>query len=222
MVAVSSIFKEKLILVFLFLAAISFSVQAQPADENPAWKIPEKMKKAAIQALAHFPELRNTQIQLIERKQSSPLQTAPRILDIIKPPSRRCYVVSISTNSSLDSVRFQNLSYSSQVGVLGHEFSHISDMKDFRFRDFIRHAFRYTFSRKYSNAFEYNTDLICIQHGLGPELLSWSREVRKKLGTKQYFQQKSSDDMPERYMNPDSILREMDKLPSNLPQFPDL
>ena len=112
----------------------------------------------------------------------------------------------------LDSILFKNLSTDAQIGVLGHELSHVADLKRFGFFGFLRHAFLYTFSKKYGDQFEFNTDRICIEHGLGFKLLAWSREVRRKLHKKQFFQEKSTDDMPERYMNPETILKEMEKM----------
>ncbi|HOY97061.1 MAG TPA: hypothetical protein PK509_15050, partial [Catalimonadaceae bacterium] len=66
--------------------------------------------------------------------------------------------------------------------------------------------------KKYGDQFEFNTDRICIQHGLGLKLLAWSREVRNKLKMKQFDREKSSDEIPERYMNPDTILKEIQRM----------
>ena len=56
--------------------------------------------------------------------------------------------------------------------------------------------------------FEYNTDMRCIKHGLGYQLLSWSKEVRIKLKLIQWKGIKHLEENGrERYMNPESIMK---------------
>ena len=63
-------------------------------------------------------------------------------------------------------------------------------------------------SSKYVDRFEFNTDKMCIDHGLGYQLLSWSNNVRENLKTSSW---RGADDLTpnnekERYMNPSTII----------------
>jgi len=60
--------------------------------------------------------------------------------------------------------------------------------------------------------FEYNTDKITIEHGLGFQLLSWSKEVRQKLDLKQWGGSNRPNGRRERYMNPETIINHMSLL----------
>jgi hypothetical protein len=98
------------------------------------------------------------------------------------------------------------MNFNAQVGVLGHELGHVSD---FIHRTFISLAMSGVkhISSKYIDRFEYMTDGICIAHGLGYQLLSWSEFVRKTLHTDNYDGADNIDKpmMHERYMNPTTI-----------------
>ena len=52
--------------------------------------------------------------------------------------------------------------------------------------------------------------MCCLEHGLGYQLLSWSKEVRLKLNLVQWKGIKQLNNTGrERYMNPESIIKEM-------------
>jgi hypothetical protein len=177
-------------------------------------EIPTPFSEPCLLALSYFPELKNVKIKFIVRARIAPLATIPTFFSLFRRHENRTYKVIISrkTVKMLDSILLKNLTFDAQAGVIGHELSHVSDMKRMSLWGLLKHAFRYTFSRSYGDQFEFGTDRICIQHGMGLYLLAWSREVRRKLHKKQFFQEKSTDDMPERYMNPETILKEMEKV----------
>lgn len=67
-------------------------------------------------------------------------------------------------------------------------------------------------SKNKMDQFEYNTDMRCIEHGLGYQLLSWSQEVRQKLNISHWKGIKRLKEQgKERYMNPESILLALNK-----------
>jgi hypothetical protein len=206
---------------FLFCGSLAFAGIPQEVKGDSTSAITDSSKHFSKKwenqsriALSYFPELKGIHIGFVEKVRSAPLATTPTFRSLFRRHEKRTYKVIISrkTLKMLDSILLKNLSFDAQVGVIGHELSHITDMKRFGFFGFIKHAFHYTFSRSYGDRFEFGTDRICIQHGMGLYLLAWSREVRKKLHKKQFFQEKSTDDMPERYMNPETILKEMEKM----------
>lgn len=177
-------------------------------------KMPDQYENPIKIALQYYPELKNTIVKFRVRKNSSPLSARPSLFSAFKKVSKRKYIIFISsaTHSKFDSIILKNLSFNSQIGVIGHELSHISFYNNHNGLYFIKLVFIHL-SKKAIDTFEYNTDMLCIQHGLGNQLLSWSTEVRLKLNLMQWKGVKQMQAKGrERYMNPQSIIKAMQSL----------
>lgn len=162
-------------------------------------------------ALLYFPELENTKLKIRIKKQASPLTARPTIYAFFRKASKRKYIITISnkTSSKFSIIMLSNLSFNAQIGVIGHELSHISDYNKRHGVYFLKLLFMHL-SKKKMDQFEYNTDMRCIEHGLGHQLLSWSKEVRFKLNLIQWKGIKRANGKEgERYMNPQSIMKEI-------------
>ncbi|HWB28319.1 MAG TPA: hypothetical protein VG738_22760 [Chitinophagaceae bacterium] len=170
--------------------------------------LPGKFALQALIALSYFPELKNTHIAFIVKPAYSLLQTRPVARGIFSRTARR-FTITISDSSywKLEPIRLDPMNFNAQIGVIGHELSHVSD---FIHRSFINLAWSGVrhISSKYIDRFEYRTDSICIAHGLGYQLLAWSRFVRATLHTNNYDGADNIDKpmMHERYMNPATIM----------------
>lgn len=178
-------------------------------------KIPPQYDTVIRLALRYFPELKQSRIIFKARKTRTPLAAAPTFVSVFRRPSKRTYVVTISTQSIdfLNKIILDSLNFNAQIGVLGHEISHISEFNGWRTGQCIGLVFRYL-SQKAIDKFEYNTDKRCIEHGLGHQLLAWSENVRKNLNVTA-FNRAKSDGMRtrERYMHPPTIQKFMTTLP---------
>jgi len=172
--------------------------------------VPTDFKDVIYVALQYYPELSGTEIKFRIKKTKAPLAARPTIWAIFTKPSKRKYIITISssTNSKLDSILLKNLSYNSQVGVIGHELAHIAFYSSKRGIYFVELVVKHL-SKIGIDKFEFNTDSLCIEHGLGFQLLSWSREVRTKLDLKQWGGSNSPKAKRERYMNPETIINHM-------------
>jgi hypothetical protein len=172
--------------------------------------IPTIYQKPITTALQYYPELQHVTIIFRIKKQKAPLSARPTIGSTFLHASRRTYYVTISNKTlhKLQAIQFDSLSPDAQVGVIGHELAHIADFNSRKGVYFIRLLFGHL-SKKYMDEFEYNTDKRCIQHGLGKQLLAWSKEVRQKLHIQYWKGIKGNTAPAERYMNPDTIEREM-------------
>lgn len=178
-------------------------------------KLPAGFEKQALLALSFFPELKDVSIEFKLTTSLTPLASRPTIWSAFRKPQNRHYLISISTQSKgiLDSILLGNLNYNAQVGVLAHELSHVADYNTKNFWQFVRLAFG-LLSSDYMDAFEYNTDKICIEHGAGFQLLAWSLNVRQYFTpeiAKQYFGEDALT--KERYMFPETIIRKMQEMP---------
>ena len=167
-------------------------------------------------ALLFYPELRNTHITFRVKKTLVPLAARPRIWAVFQKPKKRKYLITISskTMGKLAPILLKNLSFNAQVGVLGHEISHIAEFNQKRGHYFIKLLF-WQLSKKKMDIFENNTDKRTIEHGLGYQLLAWSIEVRQNLKIEAWggADHKGVQER-ERYMSPKTIMALID-----YPQF---
>ncbi len=176
--------------------------------------IPFEFNDAIHMALQFYPELSKTNVKYKIRKSKSPLAARPTFWAVFRKTSKRKYIITISsyTNVKLTPILMKNLSFNSQVGVIGHELAHIDFYNSKSGIYFIGLALKH-FSKRAIDKFEFNTDKRCIQHGLGFQLLNWSTEIREKLDLKQWGGSNSPKGKRERYMNPITIINYMNTLP---------
>lgn len=171
--------------------------------------LPEGYEKETLEALSHFPELENVRIHFKIKKSFSTLKTRPGFFSLFLPRGHRSYniIISNKTIQKLKPLMFEHLSYEARVGVIGHELSHVTDLSEKNtwqcFKVGIGHL-----SARYLDHFEFNTDMICIKHGLGKDLEAWSRYIRNTMHT--YFWRGADyankpGTRHERYMNPSTI-----------------
>ncbi|MBS1574518.1 MAG: hypothetical protein JST09_04370 [Bacteroidetes bacterium] len=175
--------------------------------------IPDPFRKPILKALSYFPELKNISIDFVIKKNYTPLSTRPSFRSMFKRKNRRTYIITISneTIDTLSHLLYNKLSYTEQVGIMGHELSHVVDFNNKSFFRSIGNAIGHL-SKHFIDKMEYKTDLICIQHGLGKYLETYSLHVRKTMHVKYWrgvdhvFEK---DDHIERYMNPSTIEKYM-------------
>jgi hypothetical protein len=164
--------------------------------------------KTQIQgALLFFPELKKTHIKFRVKNTLIPLAARPRIWAVFQKPENRKYLITISSKTvgKLEPILLKNLSFNAQVGVLGHEISHIAEFNQKKGGYFIK-LLLWQLSKKRMDIFENNTDRRTIEHGLGYQLLAWSTEVRHNLKIKEWGGAvKNGVQERERYMSPETI-----------------
>ncbi len=169
--------------------------------------LPPGFELQTLIALSYFPELKDTHIEFRVKPAYSLLQTRP-VAHGIFSRRRRHYTITISDSSywKLQPIRLDPMNFNAQVGVLGHELSHVADFSRRSLGSLIASGIGHLSSR-YIDQFEYSTDSIAIAHGLGYQLLAWSTFVRSMLHTDNYDGADNIDKpmMHERYMNPFTI-----------------
>ena len=181
--------------------------------------IPPQYEKPILTALSYFPELKNVHIVFRIKKAYSGLTTKPNFSSVFKSKDHRTYIITIS-NETIDTLRpllLQNLTFEQQVGVIGHELSHVVDFNSKNFPQTLGVGIGHI-SNRYLDKMEFNTDRICIQHGLGKYLLAYSKHVRETMHVHNwrggdYVNKGNGNGKYERYMNPDTIekiMREME------------
>ncbi len=174
-------------------------------------------EKQILVALGYFPELANTKIEFRFKRTNTAFSTRPSIGGIFQRRSHRKYIITISdsTEKILVPLLLKNLPYNAQVGIIGHELSHVADFNNKKFFGLLRNALGHV-SQKYLNRFERKTDSLCIVHGLGYQLLSWSSYIRSTMHTENWTGSVNIHKGPmrrERYMNPSTIQKQIDSNP---------
>jgi len=210
-----------LIIIFPIISEAANKVTAIDSLKEFGYKkeIPQQFEKPILTALSHFPELKNVHIVFRIKKAYSGLTTKPNFAGVFKRKDHRTYIVTIS-NETIDTLRpllLQNLTFEQQVGVIGHELSHVVDFNSKNFPQTIGVGIGHI-SNQYLDKMEFNTDRICIQHGLGKYLLAYSKHVRETMHVHNwrggdYVNKGNGNGKYERYMNPDTIektMREME------------
>ena len=178
-------------------------------------EIPQQYEKPILTALSYFPELKDVHIVFKIKKKYTPLTTKPNLAGVFKRKDHRTYIITISdhTIDTLKALLFQNLTFEQQVGVIGHELSHVVDFNSKNFLQTIAVGIGHI-SKRYLDKMEFNTDRICIQHGLGKYLLAYSKHVRETMHVhnwrgSDYVNKGNGNGKFERYMNPDTIEKTM-------------
>lgn len=177
-------------------------------------QLPENFELQALVALSYFPDLKNVRINFVVKPAYSLLQTRPVGRGIFNRRTRRFTItISDSTYWKLQPIKLSAMNFNAQVGVLGHELSHVSDFINRSLLSLTMSGVKHL-SSKYIDRFEYLTDSICIAHGLGYQLLAWSKFVREALHTTNYEGADNVDKpmLRERYMNPATIIVLMQKM----------
>jgi len=213
------------VIFLLMVYALPFLVRANQLNNDSLQQyainkvIPDEFKKPILIALSYFPELKDIYIIFRIKKQYSGLTTRPDLISVFKRKNHRTYLITIS-NQTIDTLKplmFQNLTFEEQVGVIGHELSHVVDFNSKNFLQTIRNGIGHL-SKKYLDRMEFNTDRICIRHGLGTYLLAYSRHVREVMHVhnwrgSDFVNKGNSQGKYERYMNPDTIEKYMSAMP---------
>lgn len=179
-------------------------------------RYPLEYEKQILIALSYYPELKDSPITFLKKPNHSPGFTRVTWGGLLEPSYKRHFrvVISDSTEEMLMPLIFKNVPFNAQIALLGHELAHVSDFSTWTILHIIKHVVN-NVSARYIDRFEYNTDAICIAHGLGYQLLEWSRYVRKTMNTvnwdgPDYVHRPKKR---ERYMNPGTIEKRISENP---------
>lgn len=180
--------------------------------------LPPRYEQEALIALSFFPELKDVKIKFRVKKSFATLKTRPAFLSMFMPKGHRTYIITISnkTIQKLMPITFENLPEAARVGAIGHELSHVVDFSKKSTWQSFKVALGHL-NKHYMDSLEFHTDRICIDHGLGKNLESWSSYIRNIMHTVFWrgadFINKG-DTHFERYMNPGTIEKYINKAPA--------
>lgn len=217
---ITALHSQKTIPIEIISDSLQNTAEGSLLQYAPHKQLPPGYERETLEALSHFPELKNVRIRFRIKKSFATLKTRPSFLSMFMPRGHRSYIVTISnkTSTPLMPLMFMHLGTAARTGVIGHELSHVLDFSKKNLWQCFKVALGHL-SPRYLDRFEYNTDLICIQHGLGKDLEAWSSYIRKTMhavfwrGADYVYK---GDTKYERYMNPSTIERQL-QLQKNRP-----
>ncbi len=215
------------LLSLLFIMMIGLTVKSQSnnmhTDKGPAGKdiselkvlyghnkiYPAEFEEQIFTALSFFPELKDHRIEFQLRKGHAPLSSRPTYGGLFRSAKKRKYKVFISTGSGhmWDSIVLKYAPFDAGVGVLGHELSHVLNFSRMSGLSLTWLGVSHV-SKNYMNRFEYLTDSLCIEQGMGEYLLAMSVYARRTFGAPdpEELQVKGGKgNYKERYMGPSTI-----------------
>lgn len=175
---------------------------------------PEAFEEQILTALSFYPELKDHRIDFQLRKGYAPLSSRPTYGGLFRSAKKRKYKVFISTGSGKmwDSIILKYAPFDAGVGVLGHELSHVLNFSRMSGISLTWLGVSHV-SKNYMNRFEYLTDSLCIEQGMGEYLLAMSIYVRKTFGApdpEELHVVGEKGNYKERYMSPSTIRLYMD------------
>ncbi|HLO79448.1 MAG TPA: hypothetical protein VK166_00730 [Chitinophagaceae bacterium] len=178
-------------------------------------KIPPGFEKLALYTLSFFPELKNHRIEFKLRDEGAPLSSRPAWGTIFRSAGKRTYMVFLHSgkdSSDFGSI-FRRATIPAQIGILGHELSHIVNFSKKTSMGLIGIGISHV-SKPYMDRFEFYTDSLCIAHGLGYYQLEWAAMFDKMIansGQPDPFKNKNTP-TGERYMSAATIQDYMKKM----------
>ena len=181
---------------------------------------PAALEKIALYTLSFFPELKNKRISIRLREGGAPISTRPVWGSIFRHADKRRYLVFINAgkkNDLFSSVYFR-APVPAQIGILGHEFCHISLFNRKNSLGLLGIGISHI-SKPYMDRFEFFTDSATISHGLGYYLLEWATMfdafIAKFAGEDPF--RNNNTPTGERYMSAATVRKYIAKLPENYP-----
>jgi hypothetical protein len=173
---------------------------------------PAEMEKLVLYTLSFLPELAEHKITFKVRPKGAPLSSRPDWGTLWRSARKRRYMVFIhqGQDSSLFGSLFSRTSVPAKIGILGHELCHVSNFSRKTSMGLLGIGVAHI-SKPYMDRFEFNTDSLVIEKGMGRYLREWSGMFDAMFsGTGDPFKNKNTP-TGERYMSAATIQRYMEK-----------
>jgi hypothetical protein len=179
-------------------------------------KFPKRYEKQIVYALSHYPELKDTKIQFKIRNSGAPLSSRPQWGSLLRSAKHRTNMVFIrDTSQNKWSRFFEESGVNAQVGILCHEIAHVLYFNGKTSMGLIGLGVAHL-SSGYMDRFEYETDSVTLERGLGYQLLEWNLFFYKMFGVEDPYTAANPfmHNGKERYMSPATIRRKMMEIPA--------
>lgn len=175
-------------------------------------QIPVAIEKNVLKALSFYPELKNTPINFIFKKniKTSVMQAQPVFKTLLLKRKNRLYRINISAHFKLthSAIPIEQIPEDVMIGWIGHELGHILDYENKSNTGMISFGYRYYFSSEYVKKAEVVADTYAVNHGLGHYIISTKRFILDHAELPQSYK----DKIARLYLSPDVIVEQVKKL----------
>jgi hypothetical protein len=142
---------------------------------NAQHKVPESIQEEARNALAFYPDLKDTYITFKFKNniRKSTMQARPEFFSLFRNRKKRKYRILISRQFKISGSEFKTTDIPPDilVGWLGHELGHIVDYKNRSGMNLLGFGARYLLSEHHIRSAERTADTAAVSHGMGEFIL---------------------------------------------------
>lgn len=168
--------------------------------------IPDTIKKEALLALSHYPELKRTKIEFKFKKniKKSIMQAQPSFWSLLRSKKHRSYKILMSSTFKIDGKKFQtkDIPTNVMVGWLGHELGHVMDYRDRSSLNLMWFGIKYTLSHSHIKKAEIAADSYAIQHAMETYILDTKNFILNNTNLSETYKAR----IKKYYLSPDEIM----------------
>lgn len=172
-------------------------------------QIPSQIEKNVLTALSFYPELKNTCIRFIFKRdiKSSVMQAQPIFKTLLGSKKNRRYRINISTNFKLINAELPILEIPDSVfiGWIGHELGHILDYECKSNTEMVSFGYNYYFHPKFVKHAEMVADSLAVERGMGDYIVATKRFILNHAQLPEVYK----DKIRRLYLSPDVIMEQV-------------
>lgn len=172
-------------------------------------RIPKKYEYPILQALSHYPELRQTCISFdLAKKAKMPYGCKPSIASLFRKQGNREYHITVleEAEEPMQSALMKHLPIEEQIGAFAHELSHVVQYEHKTRGELLRMVLLRFPVKQHRREIERAADIAVIHHGLGRALYRHAVFIREIPG---YVEERKN--LNEDYLLPREIMLLMKK-----------
>lgn len=179
-------------------------------------RIPAVIEKNVLTALSFYPELKNTSINFIFKKdlKTSVMQAQPVFTTLLRSRKNRSYRIIISSKFRLikDELPILQIPDEVMVGWIGHELGHILDYEGKTNKQLVSFGYNYYFNSTFVKHAEMVADSLAVERGMGNYIVSTKRFILDHAGLPQAYK----DKIARLYLSPDVIVEQVKVLEAKM------
>ena len=179
-------------------------------------RIPAVIEKNVLTALSFYPELKNTSINFIFKKdlKTSVMQAQPVFTTLLRSRKNRSYRIIISSKFRLikDELPILQIPDEVMVGWIGHELGHILDYEGKTNKQLVSFGYNYYFNSTFVKHAEMVADSLAVERGMGNYIVSTKRFILDHAGLPQAYK----DKIARLYLSPDVIVEQVKMLEAKM------
>ncbi len=174
--------------------------------------LPKNYEKAALLALAHYPQLYDVPIIFELKEESAPMEATFVFGSLFGFGERKYRIrLNIAQNTGLDEILLYSLPFDAQVGILAHELGHVAYYDQLNLLEIAKWGIMYLIDDSFRSIHEKSTDLMPIYHGLGWQIYDYAYYIRHDEATKNLYKNFGGVFIDKFYMTDQEIKQVMDE-----------